>query len=150
MALSPDRMVPAGQKPFKGMPIFAPEEQGTDILSRFFQRLKLFFMNNVVYTVPRPFRYWVAYEITLAAGDTWVDQRVYLKGRRAWALVNHNAVAGNFVYVNSHAMTAIGQGGRVYPTGGSFSAPIGYGDNSQQVHALPVAAGTVISFYQFA
>lgn len=146
-----DRTVPAGQTPFRSGIITGPSA-GTvsGPLGALLDGLRQLFLDQPVRVIPVPFVYWVAYEIPLLAGDNWIDQMRFLQGRRAWAIVNWNAVATNFVWINSHAMGAVSQGGRVAGVGGSFSAPIGQGANQQEVHVLPLVAGTAISFYQFA
>lgn len=153
MARGNDRTVPAGQTPFRpgfvtqGEAESAPAAGPVGTLLDGFRRL---FRDSPVYTIPVPFKYWVAYEIPLLAGNNWIDQQRYLRGRRGWAVVNWDPVATNWIWINSHAMGAAAQGGRLAGIGGSFFAPIGYGENQQQVHVLPLVAGTPISFYQFA
>jgi hypothetical protein len=148
-----DRTVPSGQTPNRyafiaqrdGEVAAAPGPIGTLLGG-----LQALFQDQPIYTIPVPFKYWVSYEITLAAGDNWIDQSRYLNGRRGWALVNWDPVATNFVWINSHLMSAVSQGGRLAGIGGSFFAPIGHGANQQEVHAWPLVAGTAVSFYQFA
>jgi len=148
-----DRTVPSGQTPHRFN--FVSQREGDvtiapgpiDIL---LGGLRALFQEQPIYTIPVPFKYWVAYEIPLLAGDNWIDQQRYLQGRRGWAVVNWNAVATNFVWINSHAMGAAAQGGRLAGIGGSFFAPIGHGANQQEIHCLPLVAGTAVSLYQFA
>ena len=144
-----DRTVPAGQSPFQSGVIRSVGTQSGPIAS-LVDALKGLFLEQPGYAIPVPFKYWVAFEINLVAGDNWIDQRRFLNGRRAWAIQNWDPVLLNFVWINSHAMAAVSQGGRVAGTGGSFSGPVGHGAEQQQVHVFPLVVGTPISFYQFA
>lgn len=147
-----DRTVPAGQVPsYSGFIAqregSAPETPG--LLGQLLVGLRALFQDQPVYAIPVPFKYWVAYEIALVAGNNWIDEMRYLQGRRGFAVVNWNVVATNFVYINSHAMGGVAQGGRLAGAGGSFYAPVGHGQSQQQIHCVPLVAGTIISFYQF-
>jgi hypothetical protein len=88
-------------------------------------------------------------EVALAQNvATWLDQFTKLPGRRAWAVINTNAVAGNTIWVNTTAMQAAGQGGRVLAQGGALSIP---GSERMNIWAFTnVVGGVVIGFYQFA
>lgn len=146
-----DRTIPAGQVPSRpGFVASGGIGAPTGPIGALLDGLRALILDQPIYAIPVPFKYWVAFEIATVAGNNWIDQARYLQGRRAFAVVNWNAVATNFVWINSHAMGAAAQGGRIAGIGGSFSAPIGYGETQQQVHVWPLVAGTVVSFYQFA
>lgn len=145
-----DTSSPAGQQPF--LPGNVQDPAGTAAAEAqlgFWERLALFVLRNRFLVVPKPCNFWVAHAFTLAVGqNTWIDERIAINGRRAWAIVNLSVVAGQFVWINSHAMSAVGQGGCIMNNGGVASLPVGSGREGQQVHAFPTAAGIVISFFQ--
>lgn len=143
-----DVQIPGGAIPRRPATIIQePVPANVSTLDRFFNRLRAFLPRNLFYTLPKPFDHMTAYTITLPVGDTWVDLQIKLQNRRAWALENTSAVAGNDVWVNSVGMTAVAQGGLAFANGGVFSIP---GSSMMNVHAFPVVAGTVISFLQWA
>jgi len=162
MAPPYDPIVPAGQKPFNSGYVTETEgvEQGKpSLLDAFFARLRWFLPRNVFYTVPKSFDYWVANTFTLAAGSTWLDERQYLKGRRAWMIINHQyfdytlgvaPAAVDFVYCNSMPLVAAVTGLWIYPNGGVLSNPVGWGGDQSHVHVLPGTALSLITFVQYA
>lgn len=100
--------------------------------------------------IPKPFDIMVVTELLIALNTpTWLDPpTAKLPGRRAWAVLNTDPVAGNNIWVAGYPMTAIGQGGRVLAQGGSLSVP---GSELMNVNVFTnVAAGVTICFYQFA
>ena len=147
-----DTSAPAGMQPFLPGDVRGGEspEAAAGAGLGFWERLAIFVRSHLVPVRPYPCDYWVVHAITLpAAVNTWIDQRIAIRNRRAWALVNLSIVAGQSVWINSHAMSAVGQGGCIFFNGGVASCPVGSGKAGQQVHAFPTAAGIVVSFYQF-
>jgi hypothetical protein len=100
------------------------------------------------YVIPLPFDDWEVISVVLAVNaDNWLDQNNKLQNRRAWAVMNGNAVVGNDCYVGPRGMTAINQGGLCPAPFGWVSIP---GGPRTQVHAFTVLAGIRVFFYQFA
>jgi len=145
MGSSFDRTVPAGRVPFNDGFITKKLIEGQQPTT--WDRLADFFRNALVYTYPMPFKYYTCYEFTVTAlSDLWIDKRTRIEGRRGFAVVNHDPTLGNDMWLNSRAMTGVGQGMRITAVGGTWYAPV---DSSQSVHIWPGFIGTTIGFAQF-
>lgn len=121
------------------------------LLGNFFEGLRRFLLgSNYFKSYPKPFDYMSVREVLVPLNtDVWLDATTFkLRTRRAWAVINTDAVVGNLCWVNSVAMTAPFQGGRVFAQGGTASIP---GSELMDVHVYTnVAAGVTVGFYQFA
>ena len=122
----------------------------TGPFGQLFDWLRNFLLRNIIYIVPKPFDIMqVDTFVTAGATALWLDAvpNFKLPHRRAWAVLNGDAVLGNDVFISSSQPSAVGQGGRVLAQGGSLSVP---GGSAMNVWLWPTAGGSPISFYQFA
>jgi len=144
--LGPSGLVQAGIMPSDVLP---PGEGGS-LTDEALARFEDFLRTHSFYTVPVPFNFWRVEETVLPLNTpVWLDQpNNKLSGRRAWAVINTDAVLGNNCWVNAVSMQAAGQGGRVLAQGGTISVP---GSEQMNVWGFTnVAAGVTVGFYQFA
>jgi hypothetical protein len=146
---SQDFQSPGGEIPQETDGIIGGQQEGGGgVLGELLRRLASFIRNHFFYTVPKPFDFMRVEEVLVPLNtDVWLDQFSKQPRRRAWAVINTDPVLGNNCWVNTVAMGAAGQGGRVLAQGGSASIP---GSERMDVHVFTnVVAGVTVCFYQF-
>jgi hypothetical protein len=126
-----------------------PSQQDSiqDFLDRLVDALRYMFDNTLLHVKPYPFQQQTTRNFALAAGvDVWLDQYNKLQGRRAFAIFNSHAA--NVVWESHTNIVAAGMGtaGQIDPKG-TISFPC---SESVDVHVFSAAAGTNVTFYQFA
>jgi len=110
--------------------------------------IKAFLAENYAAVKQVPFRMMTVDAFTLVIGvDTWIDQNSKLSKRRAFAVTNNDPTLGNDIWIKDRGMTAAGQGGFILAQGGVAYVP---GGEEIDVHLWATAAGTVVSFWQWA
>ena len=128
--------------------VAAPAQTG--VLAGFFAGLRNLLGSCLLYNVPKPFDVGqVDVFVTALATPVQLDlvPNFKLPRRRAWGVLNADPVLGNDIWISFSQPSAGGQGGAVLAQGGSLSIPGGVNMN---VWMWPVAAGSLIYFYQFA
>jgi hypothetical protein len=124
-----------------------PEDQIESFLQRLVDALRYMFDNTLLHVKPYPFQDYKCRSMVLAAGaDMWLDQYDKLPGRRAFAIFNAHAVNVAWISHTQIPAAAVGTAGQVDPKG-TISFPCG---ETVDIHIFSAAAGTPITFYQFA
>ena len=124
-----------------------PADAVQDFLDRLVDALRYMYDNTLLHVKPYPFQQQVTRNVTLVAGaDTWLDQYSKLPGRRAFAIFNSHAANVVWESNTTIGVAAMGTAGQIDPKG-TISFPCG---EAVDVHVFSAAAGTNITFYQFA